>query len=553
MSDFSFETEQNVEIISIPLRTSEDVVEIPVNELPEDSEEVIDVLRDELPPLSIWHRIALEYHRKGDEQEFLKIMNVACHEVLDQYTDTTMKTLISNTLGAYYTQKASKTTDQESRNDYFRKAASYYNISDNIDMSIGSTFIGKGFLMLKQNDINRADGRFKAARGSDNNSIPAILGKACTLFNSRKYNESLELYKQAIRRHPTCQVDIRIGLAHCYYRLGMNMMSVKCFQRVLELEPNNAEAYVGLSILAYNGYTPELENRSKTENDLNGGKSEIEIKKERSQKKMKLLQKAYSLNKEHTVVLMNFAEWYFYKKRYDRVKIICDTVYEKTENDEIKAESCYILGRSYHSQGLFEEAEKSYLGATKFSPKHSLARFRLGQIYIKNRNYKGAIKEFEEVIQIAPENYDAIKMLGILYSFINKRAEAQKYLTDATRISPNDPENWVELGSVLELTNPKKALEYYLKAVQIWETIDENTLDEDDDEDEKEKEKEIKNNRNVWNYYDNEDENGKGKGKGNQNKRKNKNKKENKNEKKNEKKRKGKQRKRNRRKKKWDL
>ena len=60
--------------ILIPVHNSEEVVEVDVNELPEDENEIIDILQGELAPLDLWLRFAVEYYRQGKLDKFTKVL-----------------------------------------------------------------------------------------------------------------------------------------------------------------------------------------------------------------------------------------------------------------------------------------------------------------------------------------------------------------------------------------------------------------------------------------------------------------------------------------------
>ena len=69
--------------IAIPIRGSEEIVEVFVDDLPDDptNEEgglsLIDVLRAEIAPLNIWLEFAIEYYRQGRVKQFKANLNEA--------------------------------------------------------------------------------------------------------------------------------------------------------------------------------------------------------------------------------------------------------------------------------------------------------------------------------------------------------------------------------------------------------------------------------------------------------------------------------------------
>ena len=53
------------------------VIVIPFDELPEDAEDVVNILTKESAPLHYWVTLALEYYRQGHEAEFVTIMEAS--------------------------------------------------------------------------------------------------------------------------------------------------------------------------------------------------------------------------------------------------------------------------------------------------------------------------------------------------------------------------------------------------------------------------------------------------------------------------------------------
>lgn len=61
--------------IRIPIANSVEFVEIFPDELPDDVNDVLDVLKAELAPLKIWKAVAVEYYRQGQSHHFETILN----------------------------------------------------------------------------------------------------------------------------------------------------------------------------------------------------------------------------------------------------------------------------------------------------------------------------------------------------------------------------------------------------------------------------------------------------------------------------------------------
>jgi len=63
--------------IEIPLHESDaEVIEITFDELPDDVDEVIHILRTEKASLNYWNTLAIEYYRRGRRDAFVKLLEV---------------------------------------------------------------------------------------------------------------------------------------------------------------------------------------------------------------------------------------------------------------------------------------------------------------------------------------------------------------------------------------------------------------------------------------------------------------------------------------------
>ena len=58
-------------------------------------------------------------------------------------------------------------------------------------------------------------------------------------------------YKTAVRKHPGCPAEVRLGLAACYNRLGQLGQAKKAYERVLQLNPVCPEALYGMAVLRF--------------------------------------------------------------------------------------------------------------------------------------------------------------------------------------------------------------------------------------------------------------------------------------------------------------
>jgi len=195
------------------------------------------------------------------------------------------------------------------------------------------------FCLLEGGKIEQADAQFNFVLNQSpyHNNIPAQLGKACIAFNRQDYKGALAYYKKALRSNPQCPADVRLGLAHCFVKLGNIEKARLAFERTLQLDPNCVGALVGLSVMKLNSENP----------------SDIKLG-------VNILSKAYTIDPNNPMVLNHLANHFFYKKDYTKSELLARHAQKNTENDAMRAESWYHIAKVRHVQVV----EDYFFGST---------------------------------------------------------------------------------------------------------------------------------------------------------------------------------------------
>ncbi|KAF6205513.1 hypothetical protein GE061_019686 [Apolygus lucorum] len=435
--------------IEIPLRDTDEVIELDFDQLP-DGEEVLGILRQESAQLHIWVALALEYYKQGKIETFLKMLEDSRNDANIDYRDyekDQMRTL--DMLAAYYVQQANREKNKDRKRELFSKATDLYNTADKIIMYDQNHLLGRAyFCLLEGEKMEQADAQFNFVLNQSTNNIPSLLGKACIAYNKKDYRGALAFYKKALRTNPNCPAAVRLGMGHCFMKLGNQDKARLAFERGLELDPKCVGALVGLAILKLNKQQPE---------DIKTG--------------VQMLSKAYTIDSSNPMVLNHLANHFFFKKDYFKVQHLALHAFHNTENEAMRAESCYHLARAYHVQGDYDQAFQYYYQATQFAPPmFVLPHFGLGQMYIYREDSENAAQCFEKVLKVQPGNYETMKILGSLYassSSQSKRDIAKNHLRKVTEQFPDDVEAWIELAQILEQSDLQGSLQAYGTATKI--------------------------------------------------------------------------------------
>ena len=140
---------------------------------------------------------------------------------------------------------------------------------------------------------------------------------------------------------PPLHYDLHCMFINClflgYYKLGNEAKARMAFERAQELDQNCVGALVGQAIL-----------------DLNSQKSAS------IQEGVRKLSKAYTIDPSNPMVLNHLANHFFFKKDYTKVQHLALHAFHNTENEAMRAESCYQLARAFHVQNDFTQAFQYY-------------------------------------------------------------------------------------------------------------------------------------------------------------------------------------------------
>ncbi len=108
---------------------------------------------------------------------------------------------------------------------------------------------------------------------------------------------------------------------------------------------------------------------------------------------------------------------------------------------------------------------RRYLQAIERNPADLEAYLQIGIILGKVGDREEAMKYFDKVLEVDPQNASALNNRGNLFMFDDNYAEAQKAYAAAAKSSPEDPYVWVNLAKSYQATkNAKKAKEAFVTA-----------------------------------------------------------------------------------------
>jgi tetratricopeptide (TPR) repeat protein len=126
------------------------------------------------------------------------------------------------------------------------------------------------------------------------------------------------------------------------------------------------------------------------------------------------------------------------------------------------------LGVLFFDQGRIGEAISALTQAILFDPHYLPAYTNLANALWKNRDLQGALREFSRVLELDPENVQALSGRGCVSSELREFNLAVADLERAVQIDPSDPLIHRNLGNVLiEQRSFESALSHLNRAIEL--------------------------------------------------------------------------------------
>lgn len=262
------------------------------------------------------------------------------------------------------------------------------------------------------------------------------------------YTRALSAYDSALLHNPY-SVPALSAMASMYRTLDHFDLAVECFQRVLNITPDNGEVWGAM------GHCYLM---------------------------MDELQKAYTAYHQALYHLPNPNEpklWYGIGILYDRYGSLehaeetFTSVIRMDPNYEKANEIYFRLGIIYKQQGQFDSSLECFRYILSNPPKPLTEMdiwFQIGHVYEQQQEYQLAKEAYERVLSENPNHAKVLQQLGGLYmqsaTGFSDHTTAVHLLTQSLDSDPNDQKAWYMLGrAYMDAEEYNKAYEAYQQTV----------------------------------------------------------------------------------------
>lgn len=131
--------------------------------------------------------------------------------------------------------------------------------------------------------------------------------------------------------------------------------------------------------------------------------------------------------------------------------------YENTLSEDPESNTFSLLANVLYSQGKTDKAIGVLIRGLGYNKNNVTARFLLGKIYYERWMINQAKKEMEKVLQYAPQNLEAAKLLSQIYRSEDKWDKALQTLSVAYSFHSSDENVVVEMKEIKKEISKNKA------------------------------------------------------------------------------------------------
>ncbi|EMR10991.1 hypothetical protein PNEG_00593 [Pneumocystis murina B123] len=477
-------------IIEVPLKEQGQLVEIDCTTLPEDAEELCEILECESASKEFWIQFSYEYRRQGYIDQAIHILIRGLK--VDMQKEN--KLPLYSMLAALYLEKARRaprTEDQKefsseahTKDYYHQMATQALNEANRIDFSFLPNILTRAVWNIMRSSgekslIDQAGKYFDDILIADPRNLFAMLGKARILFSRKNYVGSLKLYQTILSSKPDFVLDPRIGIGLCFWKLNMKENAKASWLRSLELNEKNVSANTLLSLY----YLDSASSKTGTSEFL-----------EEYEKSLKYAQNAYKQSQTDPYSANILASYFFSKRNMDMTIKLSEKALKYADTNYLINNSLFLMARAYHYMENYEKASELYQHSYSIKDSRVISEIGMGQMKLIQDDIVGAKLIFEKITEQHPKCIEALTILGSIYTHeilssnsrndkSLERQKAKSLLERAIHLISNSEQRefsgsgiFITLAALCEEEDNNVSLESYERALDLERNFPTNIL-----------------------------------------------------------------------------
>lgn len=326
----------------------------------------------------------------------------------------------------------------------YEEAEQYYKKAITTNPNRADFYINYGMTLIKLGKFNEAMEQFdrvymeKSIQIVRENNKKSLRGKGIALYSMKKFNDAIQCFDQALSMNELRELDMDI----LYYKgsaqkeLGLYTEAEETYTTILTIDSENREALGSRAYLYYKlgNYEKSLEDYNKVislePNAINYylGKYNLLKSQGKTEEANQVLEQVLNLEFKTPEDNYHLAKVYLYKGDYDLALVSLKEAY----NQGI-TEASYYLGDIYEIKKDYENALYYYIQHLNESDTIIVTVYnQIGSCYIKTGKYKEALNYIEkglalqqvDTMQVLKKNeivaYEKLGMFDIAYEKIKE-------------------------------------------------------------------------------------------------------------------------------------
>ncbi|MFQ6082465.1 MAG: tetratricopeptide repeat protein [Candidatus Aminicenantia bacterium] len=249
------------------------------------------------------------------------------------------------------------------------------------------------------------------------------------------------------------------GIAHIIGE--QRLEAIQCFEKTISLKPENSDAYFQLGFL----YSRAGEN----------------------EKALNAYQEASKLNPSNYKAYFGLGMVYLKLNQYEKA---IPPLAQCTKINPEFPDAYYNLALSYEQTGRYETAAEIYQKFIEVNPGPAWTGYnRLGEVYLKLKQYNKAVLAFQEVIKTNPSDTRVNYNLAYAYDMAGQYEKAVETYQNLIKLNPKETDKYynlifrvydkageyqkaIEVGQQMIQQNPDKAGNYYNLGIEYFKLKD---------------------------------------------------------------------------------
>lgn len=287
-----------------------------------------------------------------------------------------------------------------------------------------------------QGRFAEAETYYRRSLKSDPRSVPALTNLGVVLARQGKYIDAIAAYRSALAIDPSWTAP-KVNLAIAYFQIGDCKCAAQWFESTLEAEPEDRRSLQLLDVC------------------------QLELGR--------FHQAVHSFDRlmpsDDPSILLGAATAYVKVGRTeDGRRILEKLVREQGDSPGVEV----AIGMANFGSGQYGTASQAFRAALQTDPHNADARFYLGAVLFKQRDFDAAVREWREAVRAKPGYFPAVFALGAMLAERRQYQEAKPLLRNALKLRPDHPGVCLELGKIaVHEQRYETALRYLREAARL--------------------------------------------------------------------------------------